>query len=173
MTGVPNRQPSGPAYRFNLAIATPVARQLIGAFVLGVAGVALDPVPAHLVRLQRGVEPLPQLGILHRLLVGGAPAVALPAVDPAGDALAHILAVGVRSTTQGFFSASSAEIAAINSMRLLVVCGSPPFNSFSTSPNCRIAPQPPGPGLPEQAPSVKIVDMRRVAHATSPDGATP
>lgn len=108
-------------------------------------------------RLQRGVEALPQLDILDRLLVGGAPAVALPAVDPAGDALADILAVGGEVDTQGFFRASSAEIAAINSMRLLVVCGSPPFNSFSTSPNLRIAPQPPGPGFPEQAPSVNTI----------------
>src|SRR5690349_5220461 len=73
----------------------PIARELIGALVLGMAGVALDPVPADLVRLQRGVETLPELDILHRLLVGGAPAVALPAVDPAGDALPDILAVGV------------------------------------------------------------------------------
>jgi hypothetical protein len=29
----------------------PVARKLIGALILGVAGVALDPVPAHLMRL--------------------------------------------------------------------------------------------------------------------------
>ena len=34
-----------------------------------------------------GVEALPQLDILHRLLVGGAPAVLLPAVDPLGDAV--------------------------------------------------------------------------------------
>jgi len=54
----------------------------------------------------------------------------------------------------GFFSASSAEMAAINSIWLLVVCGWPPFSSFSLSPNFRIAPQPPGPGFPEQAPSV-------------------
>src|SRR5262249_39654166 len=46
-------------------------------------------------RLQRGIEALPQLDILDRLLVRGAPAVALPAVDPAGDALPDILAVGV------------------------------------------------------------------------------
>ena len=59
----------------------------------GVAGVAPDPMPAHLVRLQRGVEALPQLGVLDRLLVGGTPAVLLPAVDPPGDALADILAV--------------------------------------------------------------------------------
>src|SRR5882757_2974454 len=57
----------------------------------------------------------------------------------------------VRSTIQDFFRASSAEIAAISSMRLLVVWGSPPFNSFSTSPNLRIAPQPPGPGWIAQA----------------------
>src|SRR5882724_5564767 len=72
-----------------------VAGELVGALVLVMAGVALDPVPAHLVRLQRRIEPLPQLGVLDRLLVRGAPAVFLPAMDPAGDALAHILAVGI------------------------------------------------------------------------------
>src|SRR4051812_2341229 len=46
-----------------------LTRQLIGAFVLGVAGMALDPVPAHLMRLQRSIEALPQFGVLHRLLV--------------------------------------------------------------------------------------------------------
>src|SRR3954468_22478438 len=41
-------------------------------------------------------------------------------------------------------------------MRLLVVSGSPPDSSFSCAPERMIAPQPPGPGLPLQAPSVKI-----------------
>src|SRR5690242_7631628 len=72
-----------------------VAGKLVGALVLVMAGMALDPVPANLVRLQGFVEPLPQLGVLHRLLVGGAPAISLPAVNPTGDALPHILAVGV------------------------------------------------------------------------------
>src|ERR1700729_1306530 len=58
------------------------------------AAVALHPDPVDLVRCARGVEALPQLDILHRLLVGGAPAVLLPAVDPLGDAVAHIDAVG-------------------------------------------------------------------------------
>ena len=50
----------------------------------------------------------------------------------------------------------AAWIAAINSIRLFVVSGSPPDNSRS-SPRHRIsAPQPPAPGLPLQAPSVKI-----------------
>src|ERR1700736_3461851 len=59
-----------------------------------------------------------------------------------------------RSTKQGRVSASNAAIAAISSMRLLVVWGSPPLSSLTRSPKARIAPQPPGPGLPEQAPSV-------------------
>ncbi len=41
-------------------------------------------------------------------------------------------------------------------MRLLVVWGSPPESSFSRLPERITTPQPPGPGLPLQAPSVKI-----------------
>src|SRR5215472_7293279 len=59
-----------------------------------------------------------------------------------------------RSTRHGRLSASSAAIAAISSMRLLVVCGSPPLSSLRCEPKARIAPHPPAPGLPEQAPSV-------------------
>src|SRR5712691_9323628 len=47
-------------------------------------------------------------------------------------------------------------MAAISSIRLLVVSFSPPAISLSTPPKRRMAPQPPGPGLPLQAPSVKI-----------------
>src|SRR5262249_13827176 len=54
-------------------------------------------------------------------------------------------------------SVSSAMIAANNSMRLLVVCGSPPLSSRVWPFHCKIAPQPPGPGLPEQAPSVWMI----------------
>src|SRR3954454_11491141 len=39
-------------------------------------------------------------------------------------------------------------------MRLLVVSASPPESSRSRPSQRRMAPQPPGPGLPEQAPSV-------------------
>ena len=60
-----------------------------------------------------------------------------------------------RSTREGtIFKASSAEIAAISSMRLLVVTASPPESSLRCRPEINIAPQPPGPGFPEQAPSV-------------------
>src|SRR5215212_3605727 len=59
------------------------------------AGMALDPVPFDSVR-RRGVDQfLPQFGILDRLPVGGLPAVALPAVHPPRDAVAHIDAVGI------------------------------------------------------------------------------
>src|ERR1700722_15233569 len=79
------------------------ARKLVGALVDVVAGMTLDPVPAHLVLVQRCIEPLPKIDVLDRLLVGGAPAVLLPAVDPAGDALPHILAVGVEIDGAGLF----------------------------------------------------------------------
>src|SRR3954471_16682145 len=59
-------------------------------------------------------------------------------------------------TRQGRFSASSPRIAAINSMRLLVVSGSPPASSRSLLPVRSSTAQPPGPGLPRHAPSVNI-----------------
>jgi hypothetical protein len=39
-------------------------------------------------------------------------------------------------------------------MRWLVVCGAEPKTTRSSSPSMMMAAQPPGPGLPEQAPSV-------------------
>ncbi len=52
--------------------------QLVGALVLRVSGVALDPVPLHLMPVHGSVQALPQVGVLDRLLAGGLPAVALP-----------------------------------------------------------------------------------------------
>src|SRR4051795_7507635 len=63
--------------------------------------------------------------------------------------------------SQGRLSAARAPIAAISSMRLLVVSGSPPDSSFSRAPARITAPQPPGPGLPLQAPSVKISTLSK------------
>src|SRR5690242_1713989 len=56
---------------------------------------AFHPGPVHAMRLGGSVEALPQLDDLDRLLVGGAPAVLLPAVYPPGGALVHVFAVGV------------------------------------------------------------------------------
>ena len=58
------------------------------------------------------------------------------------------------STSQGSFRASRPWIGAINSIRLFVVCGSNPKNSFLTPPNLRMQAHPPGPRLPRQDPSV-------------------
>src|SRR5690349_6154765 len=56
-------------------------RQLVCALVLGMARVAFHPMPFDVVPLARRVEPLPELGILDRLLVRRLPAVSLPAVN--------------------------------------------------------------------------------------------
>src|ERR1051326_1740714 len=72
-------------------------------------------------------------------------------------------------TDDGLFRDSNARIAAIISMRLLVVANSPPEISFSRRPERRMAPQPPGPGFPEQAPSVKISTCGRFAMRDSGD----
>src|SRR5471032_959920 len=59
-------------------------------------------------------------------------------------------------TMHGRLSALSASITACNSMRLLVLSLVPPQISFSAPSATRNAPQPPRPGLPLHAPSVKI-----------------
>src|SRR5690348_531929 len=71
--------------------------EAIGSFVLRVAVVALDPVPFDLVPADRQVQRLPEVGVLDRLLRRGQPAVALPAEDPLGDAVAYVHAVGVQA----------------------------------------------------------------------------
>src|SRR5947209_20068075 len=71
------------------------AGERVDPVILGMATVALDPVPLDPVA-GGGVEQLlPQLGVLDGLLVGGPPAVALPIVDPPRDPVADIDAVGV------------------------------------------------------------------------------
>src|SRR5258708_5545341 len=54
------------------------------------------PHPLDLVRLLFLVEELPQVDILHRLLGRRAPAPRLPALDPFGDALLHVLRIRVQ-----------------------------------------------------------------------------
>jgi hypothetical protein len=52
--------------------------QFVGAFVFGMARVALDPAPGHVVAGLRRLKPLPKLDILDGRAAGGAPALALP-----------------------------------------------------------------------------------------------
>src|SRR6185437_7567411 len=68
-------------------------------------------------------------------------------------------------TAQRRLSAPRPPMAAINSMRLLVVADSAPETSLRCLPATSSAAQPPGPGLPRQAPSVYIstrVDLASV-----------
>jgi hypothetical protein len=64
----------------------------------------------------------------------------------------------VISTSQGALSASRPSIGAISSIRLLVVCGSNPKNSFLTPPNLSTQAHPPGPGFAETG-AVRYRDM--------------
>src|SRR5690348_8262169 len=59
-----------------------------------VAGMALHPVPAHLMAGVGFVEGLPQILVLHRLLVGGLPAALLPGRQPDVQPVHHVLGVG-------------------------------------------------------------------------------
>src|SRR5579863_8991278 len=61
-----------------------------------------------------------------------------------------------RTTLHGRFSASSAMVAAVSSIRLFVVAGSAPDSSRSTPWNRITAAHPPGPGFGLQPPSVQI-----------------
>ena len=54
----------------------------------------------------------------------------------------------------GRFSARNASKAAVSSMRLLVVLGTPPEISFSRVPEHKTAAQPPQPGLGSAPPSL-------------------
>src|SRR3954469_20066068 len=56
---------------------------------------ALYPMLLDVVEGATVVQPLPQVHVLHRLLVRRAPGAALPAVDPFRNALLHVLRIGV------------------------------------------------------------------------------
>src|SRR5262245_5673492 len=62
---------------------------------------AFDPDPLDVVLPAELVEAQPEVLILHRLLVGGAPAAPLPVVDPGADAALHVLRIGVQPDAGG------------------------------------------------------------------------
>ena len=120
----------------------------VGALVAGSLAVPAHPVPAHRVPRGERVELAPQLRVLHRLAVRGLPAVALPAVDPALDAVLDVLRIGEEVDVAVRASAtSSARMTAVSSIRLLVVAGSPPKSSFTRSPAIEQRAPAAGPGI--------------------------
>src|ERR1017187_4595308 len=68
--------------------------QFVAAIVVGMVGVPLGPRPPCLVTGHLFVEGLPQILVEDRLLGGGQPALAFPAVDPRGDAVFDVLRIG-------------------------------------------------------------------------------
>src|SRR5262245_44853785 len=79
--------------------------QCIGALVADVARMALHPAPFDMVQRGERLQALPEVHVLHRLLVGRFPAALLPAVDPGRDAVLHVLAVGVEHDVAGALEA--------------------------------------------------------------------
>src|SRR6478736_1659353 len=99
MTGPWSRYRGRPGASGALPVAEAFGRgagELVDAFVVDVAGVALHPLPGDLVARVRRGEPLPQVLVLHRVAGGGLPAAPDPVGQPLADALLHVLRVGVQ-----------------------------------------------------------------------------
>ena len=131
----------------------------VTAFVFGMAGVALQPVVGDFMLLALGQQRGPQIRVQGGGFVCFLPAAGAPPPGPALlQAVDDVLAVAVQVNGAGLLELAQRLQRAVISMRLLVVLASPPESSFSYTfcavRNRRIAPQPPGPGLPLQAPSV-------------------
>src|SRR5262245_60995268 len=85
-----SRPPASAPERLDAEVGEPV-----GALVLRMACVPAHPVPRNAVRAREPVELLPQVDVLHRLLVRRAPAAALPVGQPFADAFLDVLRVGI------------------------------------------------------------------------------
>ena len=129
--------------------------ELVDALVLGDARVALDEMPFDVVAGHFDEQLLPKVPVLDRLLLGVPPAVRLPTGrPPAGEAVHHVAGVHVDADAARAMKARRPLTTADSSILLFVVSNAPPSSSRSFAPRRSSAPHPPGPGLPEQAPSV-------------------
>ena len=136
-------------------------RQLIDVLVAVMARMPLDPMPFDVLRRGGRIQPLPQILILDRLARGGAPAARLPVRQPFGDALQHVLRIGVQLHRAAALQRAERldrgrELHAVVGGRRL----RRPTASLRSLPATSSAAQPPGPGLPRQAPSVIDLDRR-------------
>src|SRR5690606_27601096 len=75
--------------------------ELVGALVARIAGVSAHPAPGNAMSVTGRIQRLPQVLVLHRLPVRGAPAARLPGRQPLLDAGAHVLRVGVQRDLDG------------------------------------------------------------------------
>ena len=69
-------------------------RQFVTAFVFRMTGVPFNPLPLDLVLAQGGIKPFPEIDVLDRFLIGSLPAAFFPVMDPLGNSLTNVLAVG-------------------------------------------------------------------------------
>src|ERR1700692_3771948 len=81
-------------------------RQLIAAIIVGVRGVALGPLPFHLVLRYLLVQLMPEILIRYRLLATGAPAVHFPLMNPLGDSMLDVVGIGHNLYFAGFLQCS-------------------------------------------------------------------
>lgn len=109
--------------------------KLIAAVIEFVLGVALDPVAADLMRIAQLQKLCPEVGVERRLFIGlFHPLRRQDTAQPLLSASMTYFESEYSSTMHGSLSARSAEITPVSSMRLFVVCFSPPDISFFAPP---------------------------------------
>lgn len=79
------------------------AGQLVATLVFGVPGMAFDPIPAQDMGLNGQIQPLPEIDIFDRFFLRRLPAALFPVMNPQGNALANVLAVGADNHLAGAF----------------------------------------------------------------------
>ena len=116
----------------------------------------LTPHPLDLMGRCGPLQPPPQVHVLHRLAVRGLPVPALPRRNPLRDPVLQVRRVGAEpdparpaQRLQRFDRGGELHPVVRRVAR-------PAERSFSRAPERSTAPQPPGPGFPRHAPSVKI-----------------
>src|SRR5262249_47910942 len=80
-----------------IVVRDPPIRESVCALVFRMPGMAAHPVPLYLMLGRDPVELLPQVDVLDRLLVGGAPAAAPPVVGSGGAAPLHVERVRIQA----------------------------------------------------------------------------
>src|SRR5258706_7211065 len=105
--------------------------------------------PRDAVQAGEAVELAPQVHVLHGLFVGGAPATALPVVQPLADTFLHVLRIGVDLDMAGGGQpgqpAGERRERPVADCRLLLLPPPPPLLSRPPHPR---APDPRPPGSP-------------------------
>src|SRR5690606_7921098 len=95
-SGIGNRERLQHGPRGGLELDGLVAGEHVDALVVGIARMPLHPAPVDAVASGRRVQALPEVAVLDRAAAGGLPVAAQPVGHPFGDALAHVLRVGVQ-----------------------------------------------------------------------------